>query len=116
MVYIKNHYNDLDKYIVAVNQSVDNITIPAGKSTDIAFTKFMYVKGWTRIVTNVSFWNATSGGKNYSFCVNYAILYDTTKTSLQCRNLYTSDSAKVKVSITCLYYKDKLIGSNNIPS
>ena len=31
-------------------------------------------------------------------------------------NLYTSDSAKIKVSITCLYYKDKLIGSNNIPS
>ena len=84
--------------------------------SDIAFTKFMYVKGWTRIVTNVSFWNATSGGKNYSFCINYAILYDTSHTSLQCRNLYTSDSAKVKVSITCLYYKDKLIGSNNIPS
>ena len=108
--------NDLDKYIVAVNQEVDNVSIPAGKSIDIAFNKFMYVKGWTRIVTNVSFWNATSGGKNYSFCINYAILYDTSHTSLQCRNLYTSDSAKVKVSITCLYYKDKLIGSNNIPS
>ena len=116
MVYIKNYYNDLDKYIVAVNQTIDNITIQAGKSADIAFTKFTYVKGWTRIVTNVSFWNATSGGKNYSFCINYAILYNTDHTSLQCRNLYTSDAAKVKVSITCLYYKDKLIGSNNIPS
>ena len=76
----------------------------------------MYVKGWTRIVTNVSFWNATSDGKNYSFCINYAILYSNSHTTLQCRNLHTSDSAKVKASITCLYYKDKLIGSNNIPS
>lgn len=111
-----NYYNDLDKYILAVNQEVDNVVIPAGKSVDVSFSKFVCVKGWTRIVTNVSFWNATSGGKNYSFCINYAILYNTTYTSLQCRNLYTSDSAKVKISITCLYYKDKLIGSNNIPS
>ena len=113
--HYNNFYNDLTNYIVAVNDTIDNVSIAAGKGTDINFSKFKSVTGWTRIIVNISFWNASSGGTGYSNCTNYAILYSSSGVNMQCRN-FASTNIKIKVSVTCLYFKSELIESTTIPN
>ena len=69
--------------IVAVNETVDNISIGANGTVQVAYPKFKQVKGYTRIIVNTSFWNATTNGGGYSNAFAYSILYDSSGVAIQ---------------------------------
>lgn len=100
--------------IVAVNDTVDNISIGANGTVQVDFTKFKSVKGYTRIIVNTSFWNATTNGGGYSNAFVYSMLYASSGVGIQMRNIANA-GIRVKLSVTCLYF-NSYIESSVIPT
>lgn len=89
--------------IVAVNDTVDNISIGANGTVQVDYTKFKPVKGYTRIIVNTSFWNATTNGGGYSNAFVYSMLYASSGVGIQIKNIANA-GIRVKLSVTCLYF------------
>lgn len=100
--------------IIAVNETIDNISIGANGTVQVDFTKFKSVKGYTRIIVNTSFWNATTNGGGYSNAFVYSMLYASSGVGIQMKNIANA-GIRVKLSVTCLYF-NSYIESSVIPT
>lgn len=100
--------------IIAVNETIDNISIGANGTVQVNFTKFKSVKGYTRIIVNTSFWNATTNGGGYSSAFVYSMLYASSGVGIQMKNIANA-GIRVKLSVTCLYF-NSYIESSVIPT
>lgn len=100
--------------IIAVNETIDNISIGANGTVQVNFTKFKSVKGYTRIIVNTSFWNATTNGGGYSNAFVYSMLYASSGVGIQMKNIANA-GIRVKLSVTCLYF-NSYIESSVIPT
>lgn len=100
--------------IIAVNETIDNISIGANGTVQVNFTKFKSVKGYTRIIVNTSFWNATTNGGGYSNAFVYGMLYASSGVGIQMKNIANA-GIRVKLSVTCLYF-NSYIESSVIPT
>lgn len=100
--------------IIAVNETIDNISIGANGTVQVNFTKFKSIKGYTRIIVNTSFWNATTNGGGYSNAFVYSMLYASSGVGIQMKNIANA-GIRVKLSVTCLYF-NSYIESSVIPT
>lgn len=96
--------------IVAVNETIDNIYIGANGTTQVEYTKFKSVKGYTRIIVNTSFWNATTNGGGYSNAFVYSMIYASSGVGIQMKNV-SNAGIRVRLSITCLYFNSYIENS-----
>lgn len=96
--------------IIGVNETIDNISIGANGTTQVNFTKFKPVKGYTRIIVNTSFWNATTNGGGYSNAFVYSMIYASSGVGIQMKNIANA-GIRVKLSVTCLYFNSYIENS-----
>lgn len=113
-MFLLNQSLDKKFTIVAVNDTVDNISIGANGTVQVDYTKFKQVKGYTRIIVNTSFWNATTNGGGYSNAFVYSMLYASSGVGIQMKNIANA-GIRVKLSVTCLYF-NSYIESSVIPT